>query len=112
MTTRKNPLPQKKEMARHMRLLSPSLGLGVISSIPPPTPGFKGLTSSAAGEYDSANIVGEVEIDDEGLRDNGPAIALFPSAAMITTSSSSPSLPLTPAALSPLTTTPTPEWHW
>ncbi len=56
MTTRENPPPQKKEMAGHARLLSPSLG--VISSIPPPTPGLKGLRSRATGEYDSADIVG------------------------------------------------------
>ena len=105
MTTRENPPPPKKEMAGHARLLSPSLG--VISSIPLPTPGLKGLRSGATGEYDSADIVGGVEITGRGLRDGGP-IASFPSATMIAAFSSSRTLPSTAAALSPTTATPTP----
>ena len=79
--TRENPLPPKKEMAGHARSLSPSLG--VISLIPPPTPGLKGLRSGAMGEYNSPNIFGGMQINGGGLRDGGPIIAPFPSATII-----------------------------
>ncbi len=100
----REPPASKKENSRTPRLLSPSLG--VISLIPPPTPGLKGLRSGATGEYNSANIIGGTEIEGGGLRDGSP-IALFPSATMITASSFSPSLQSTAAALSLTTTTPT-----
>ena len=103
-TTRENPPPPKKELARHARLLSPSLG--VISSISSSALGLKGLRSGATGEYNSTDIVGGMEINGRGLRDGGP-IASFPSATMIPASSSSQSLLSTAAALSPTTTTPT-----
>ena len=53
--------------------LSPS-SLGVISSIPPPISGLKGLTSGAAGAY----VAGGGEIDGAGLRDGGPVAAFAP----------------------------------
>ncbi len=101
----RTPRFQKKEMARHARLLSPSLR--VVLLIPPPTPSLKGLRSGTMGEYDSADIVCGMEINGRGLRDRGP-IALFPSTTMIAASSSSPYLLSSAVALSPTTTTPTP----
>jgi hypothetical protein len=77
--------------------LSPS-SLGVISSIPPPISGLKGLTSGAAGAY----VAGGGEIDGAGLRDGGPVAAFAPFAPAPPSPSSSS------AAASRATTTPTP----